>query len=241
MPKTALPRSLRQGVQNCQGNCVRSQNKASILEGIVLFSSADTKITLERLFCEFFSVKNQIKKVLYSMSPKTTVFCSKCEARRSSDWLRLQKTIHGTLSSRNGGLPPRFDFPRVRVAFSGLLAFTGGFSNWFYSGLKKRSCKKIENFWSKIDFEIEIGIFSKIIEIFPIFQKFSKNFRKIENFENFIIGFELENFSIFSKKTKIFENLDFFKNFEIFSISISKSIFDQKFSIFFHDLFFKPL
>ena len=72
-------------------NCVRSQNKASILEGIVLFSSADTKITLERLFCEFFSVKNQIKKVLYSMSPKTTIFCSKCEARRSSDWLRLPK------------------------------------------------------------------------------------------------------------------------------------------------------
>ena len=39
-----------------------------------------------------------------------------------------QKTIHGTLSSRNGGLPPRFDFSRVRVAFSGLLAFTFGFS-----------------------------------------------------------------------------------------------------------------
>ena len=72
-------------------NCVRSQNKASILEGIALFSSADTKITLERLFCEFFSVKNQIKKVLYSMSPKMAIFCSKCESRRFWDWLRLPK------------------------------------------------------------------------------------------------------------------------------------------------------
>ena len=56
-----------------------------------LFSLPELKTTLERIFCEFFSVKNQIKKVLYSMSPKITIFCSKCEAQRSSDWLRLPK------------------------------------------------------------------------------------------------------------------------------------------------------
>ena len=140
--------------------------------------------------------------------------------------------LHSSLSAR-------FDFSRVRIAFSGLLAFTWGFSNWFYSGLKKRSWKKIEHFWSKIDFKIEIEKFSKIF----------KNFEKINIFDFFFFfeKFQLKsNFFRFSIFRKIFEkmknrkNLDFFEIFEKFSISILKSIFDQKFSIFFHD-FFKPL
>ena len=82
--------------------------------------------------------------------------------------------LHSSLSAR-------FDFSRVRIAFSGLLAFTWGFSNWFYSGLKKRSWKKIENFWSKIDFKIEIEKFSKISKksrFFRFFHFFSKIFEK---------------------------------------------------------------
>ena len=81
-------------VTSCS-NCVRSQNKVSILEGTALFSSTDTKITLERLFCEFFSVKNQIKKVLYGMSPKMTIFAQNVNHGGPQIGSDYQKTIHG--------------------------------------------------------------------------------------------------------------------------------------------------
>ena len=127
--------------------------------------------------------------------------------------------LHSSLSTR-------FDFSRVRIAFSGLLAFTWGFSNWFYSGLKKRSWKKIENFWSKIDFKIEIEKFSKFskksrfFRFFHFFRKFSKN-RKSKK-----VGFQLKIFRKISKKMKKSKNLDFFENFEIF-----RKFFDLDFEI----------
>ena len=116
--------------------------------------------------------------------------------------------------------PPRFDFSRVRVAFFGLLAFTFGFSWWFFSGLKKRSWKKIEKFWSKIDFENEIEKFSKFLKT----SRFSKN-PEIFQFKS---NYKKSKFSIFRKFLKKSKNLDFFENFRFLSISISKSIFDKK-------------
>ena len=137
-------------------------------------------------------------------------------------------------------LPPRFGCSRARVNFSVLLVFMFGFSRKIYSGLKKNSWKNIENFWSKIDFEIEIGNFSKNFEIFEKIKIFEKS-RKIRFFSIQIKLWKFSDFSIFRNFSKIL----FFRNFrkfsQKFSISISKSIFDQKFSTFSHDLFLKPL
>ena len=148
--------------------------------------------------------------------------------------------LHSSLSTR-------FDFSRVRIAFSGLLAFTWGFSNWFYSGLKKRSWKKIENFWSKIDFKIEIEKFSKIFEIFEkikifrFFSFFSENFLKIFNwnptffdfrfFENFRENEKIEKILIFRNFRKFFDldfEIDFrSKNFNLFPWSFFKPLKNQ--------------
>ena len=123
------------------------------------------------------------------------------------------------------GLHPRFDFSRLRVAFSGLLAFTFGFSWWFFSGLKKDHGKRLNFFdrksilksrsktfrkcWKNRDFRK----FSKnpkffnsnpIITIFGFFG-FSKNFKKILIFPkkskkidlNFKIDFRSKIFNLF--------------------------------------------
>ena len=123
-------------------------------------------------------------------------------------------------------LPPRFDVSRLRIAFSGLLAFMFGFSWWFFSGFKKRSWKKIEILWSKIDFEIEIEKFSKIFEnfeqikIFENFWKISKN-PKIFQFKS-----NYRNFRIF-RFSKIFGKAWFFKK----NSKIFRSRFQNRFSI----------
>ena len=126
-------------------------------------------------------------------------------------------------------LPPRFVFSRVRVAFSGLLVFTFGFSRWFFSGLKKDHGK----YWK---FLIKNRFWNRDREFFENFRKISKNpnffqFKSsYKNFRNFRFFKKIRKIVIFPKKSKIFEKI---------SISSSKSIFDQKISIFFHDLFFK--
>ena len=141
--------------------------------------------------------------------------------------------LHSSLSAR-------FDFSRVRIAFSGLLAFTWGFSNWFYSGLKKDHGKRLKIFDRKSISKSRSKNFRKFRknQDFFDFFIFFENFRKIENrkkldfnwkfSENFRKKWKNRKILIFSKISKIFEN---------FSISILKSIFDQKFSIFFHDFF----
>ena len=116
---------------------------------------------------------------------------------------------------------------RTSAACELLVSILWNFSK-FYSGLKKNSWKNIENFWSKVDFEISVEnfqIFKK--SRFSIFRKFSM---KILIFSNFRFSMKILIFRKFSG------NLDFLKIWK-FPTKISKSIFDQKFSIFFLDFF----
>ena len=152
-------------------------------------------------------------------------------------WLDLQILVRHYILWQKitfGEYTPRFDFSRVHVTFSGLLVFTFGFSWWFFSGLKKRSWKYIENFWSKIDFEnrskINFRRKSKILKIL-IFRKFSIEIQLFRNFRKSWISIDFFRKIEKSKKSK---NRDFPKFFD----QISKSIFTQKISIFCHEFFF---
>ena len=134
----------------------------------------------------------------------------------------------------------RFARSRHGVASSRFLVqFFGNFRS-FYCGLKQKSVKKSQHFWSK-----------KIAEV----EKFSKN-RKIENFENRKIfeGFQLKifefsNFGIFG--FSIFRKfpIEILSIFSIFDFSIFRffrkifnfdDFFRPKFMRVFHWFFFKP-
>ena len=82
--------------------------------------------------------------------------------------------------------------------------------------------ENIGNFWSKIDFEIEIEIFPKIFEIFEKMEIFEK-FRKISKIWNFSIQIPLWKISDFPKNPMIFlsKNSNFYssdlhKNWKLF-------------------------
>ena len=83
----------------------------------------------------------------------------------------------------------------------------------------KKIMKKIENFWSKIDFQKKIpkfSDFSKISKISPKIFRFSKNYNRDSNTNRKIFG---ENFEIFEKSENFrifFENRFSTKNFQYF-------------------------
>ena len=136
-------------------------------------------------------------------------------------WQNLQMVANGC---RNWHWS-RFYFSRVRVAFSGLLAFTFGFSWWFFSGLKNHE-KRFKMFHRKSIFKSRSKNFRKNSKILKN-QDFRKIFEKSRKIRFFQFKSSYENFRIFR----------FPEKFENFSISISKSIFDQKISIRFHVFF----
>ena len=76
----------------CRSNCVRSQNKAWILEVTGLLSAAEPISTLPPFFLEFISNKNEIEKVLSGDTKIFAVLSSKSENRGSSNRKKGYKT-----------------------------------------------------------------------------------------------------------------------------------------------------